>query len=114
MGYHLQTRKKTFYHGIKDLSQSPFYLFSFISHHAQSFTLFSLKSFAKIQLALPRILSSLVLLLEVLPELLRFRLNIPSNPLQYSRLENPMDRGAWWATVHGVAKSRTRLSDFPF
>ena len=29
-------------------------------------------------------------------------------------LENPMDRGAWWATVHGVAKSRTRLSDFTF
>ena len=29
------------------------------------------------------------------------------NPLQYSCLENPMDRGAWWATIHGVAKSRT-------
>ena len=36
------------------------------------------------------------------------------NPLQYSCLENPMDRGAWWATVHGVAKSRTQLSDFTF
>ena len=36
------------------------------------------------------------------------------NPLQYYCLENPMDRGAWWATVHGVAKSRTRLSDFTF
>ena len=35
-------------------------------------------------------------------------------PLQYSCLENPMDRGAWWAAVHGVSKSRTRLSDFPF
>ena len=34
------------------------------------------------------------------------------NPLQYSCLENSMDGGAWWATVHGVAKSRTRLSDF--
>ena len=34
------------------------------------------------------------------------------NPLQYSCLENPMDGGAWWATVHGVAKSRTQLSDF--
>ena len=33
-------------------------------------------------------------------------------PLQYSCLENPTDGGAWWATVHGVAKSRTRLSDF--
>ena len=32
-----------------------------------------------------------------------------SNPLQYFCLENPMDRGAWWATVHGVAKSWTRL-----
>ena len=31
------------------------------------------------------------------------------NPLQYSRLENPMERGAWWATVHGVIKSRTQL-----
>ena len=31
------------------------------------------------------------------------------NPLQYSCLENPMDRGAWWAAVHGVAKSQTRL-----
>ena len=35
-------------------------------------------------------------------------------PLQYSCLENPMDGGAWWAVVHGVAKSRTRLSDFTF
>ena len=34
------------------------------------------------------------------------------NPLQYYCLENPMDRGAWWATVHGVAKSWTRLSNF--
>ena len=36
------------------------------------------------------------------------------NPLQYSCLENPMDGGAWWAIVHWVAKSRTRLSDFTF
>ena len=34
------------------------------------------------------------------------------NPLQYSCLENPMDEGAWWAVVHGVAKSQARLSDF--
>ena len=34
------------------------------------------------------------------------------NPLQYSCLENPMDRGAWWATVHGVPKSQTRLSNW--
>ena len=36
------------------------------------------------------------------------------NPLQYSCLENLMDGGAWQAAVHGVAKSRTRLSDFTF
>ena len=35
-------------------------------------------------------------------------------PLQYSCLENPMDEGAWWAAVHGITKSRTRLSDFTF
>ena len=35
-------------------------------------------------------------------------------PLQYYCLENPMDGGAWWAAVHGVAKSRTPLSDFTF
>ena len=35
-------------------------------------------------------------------------------PLQYSCLENPMDGGAWWAAVHGVAESPTRLSDFTF
>ena len=36
------------------------------------------------------------------------------NPLQYSCLENPRDGGAWWAAVHGVAKSRARLSGFTF
>ena len=35
-------------------------------------------------------------------------------PLQHSCLENPMDRGAWWAVVHGVAESWTRLRDFTF
>ena len=36
------------------------------------------------------------------------------NPLQYFCLENPMDRGAWWAKDHEVTKSQTRLSDFTF
>ena len=36
------------------------------------------------------------------------------NPLQYSCLKTPMDRGAWWDAVHGVAKSQTRLSNFTF
>ena len=35
-------------------------------------------------------------------------------PVQYSCLENPIDGGAWWATVHGVVKSWTQLSDFTF
>ena len=34
------------------------------------------------------------------------------NPLQYSCLDNHLERGAWWATVHGVTKSQTRLSDY--
>ena len=36
------------------------------------------------------------------------------NPLQYSCLGNPMDGGAWWAAVHGVVRSQTRLNDFTF
>ena len=46
-----------------------------------------------------------------IPRLGRFPGEGNGNPLQYSCLGNPMDRGAWQATVHGVAKSRTRLSD---
>ena len=41
-------------------------------------------------------------------------IELNGNPLQYSCLENPMDRGAWWAAVHGVAKSRRQLSNFSF
>ena len=37
-----------------------------------------------------------------------------STPLQYSCLEKPMDGGAWWAAVHGVVKSQTRLRNFTF
>ena len=44
-----------------------------------------------------------------IPELGRSLGEGNGNPLQYSCLENPMDGGAWWATVHGVAKSQTRL-----
>ena len=49
-----------------------------------------------------------------IPELGRSPGEGNGNPLQCSCLENPMDGGAWWATVHGVTKSLTRLSDFPF
>ena len=49
--------------------------------------------------------------LSSIPELGRLPGEGNGNPLQYSCLENAMDRGAWWATAHGVAKSQTRLSD---
>ena len=42
------------------------------------------------------------------------RTHCNGTPLQCCCLENPMDGGAWWAAVHGVAKSRTRLSEFTF
>ena len=51
--------------------------------------------------------------LGLIPGLGRYSGEGNGNPLQYSCLGNPMDRGAWWATVSGVAKSRTQLSDFP-
>ena len=49
-----------------------------------------------------------------LNETIRFGGEGNGTPLQCSCLGNPMDRGAWWAAVHGVVKSRTQLSDFPF
>ena len=49
-----------------------------------------------------------------IPGLGRFSGEGKSNPLQYTCLKNPMDRGAWWATVHGAAKSQTRLRDFTY
>ena len=45
--------------------------------------------------------------MEVSLEKLAIHWQSTGSPLQYSCLENPMDKGAWWATVHGVAKSRT-------
>ena len=47
----------------------------------------------------------------LIPELGRSPREGNGNPLQYSCLGNGMDRGAWWAIVHGVKKSRTQLSD---
>ena len=46
--------------------------------------------------------------------LVRFPGEGNGNPLQSSCLKNPSDRGAWRATVHGVTKNRTRLSNFPY
>ena len=50
----------------------------------------------------------------ILIHLITFLREGNGTPLQYSCLENPMDGGAWWAAVHGVAKSRARQSDFTF
>ena len=50
----------------------------------------------------------------LIPELGRSPGEGNGNPFQYCCLENPMEGGAWPATVHGVAKSQTRLSDFTF
>ena len=55
-----------------------------------------------------------IFLLIIYSFLLLFHGEGNGTPLQYSCLESPMDRGAWWAAVHGVAKSQTRLSDFTF
>ena len=52
--------------------------------------------------------------LSSIPKLGRSPGGVNGNPLKYSCLENPMDRGAWQATVHGVTKSWTLLSDFHF
>ena len=52
--------------------------------------------------------------LSLIPGLGRFPGEENGNPFQYSCLENPVDGGAWWATVHGVEKSQTRLSNFTF
>ena len=51
---------------------------------------------------------------DLIPGLGQFPGEGNDSPLQCSCLENPMDRGAWWAVVHGVSKSQTRLSDFTF
>ena len=52
--------------------------------------------------------------LDLIPGSGRFPGEGNGNPLQYSCLENPMDGGAWQATVHGVAKSQTQLSNFTY
>ena len=54
------------------------------------------------------------LLLKLLGKCNNFNWEGNGTPLQYSCLENPLDGGAWWAAVHGVAEGRTRLSNFTF
>ena len=52
--------------------------------------------------------------LDSIPGMKRYPGEGNGNALQYSCLENCMDRGAWWATVHGIAKSWIELGDFTF
>ena len=64
-----------------------------------------------------RILCNLYKISQLWAVMLKFQLRWSQGngtPLQYSCLENPMDRGVWWAAVHGVTEGRTRLSDFTF
>ena len=49
----------------------------------------------------------------LIPGLGKFSGEENGNPLQYSCLENSMDKGAWWATIHGAAKSQTQLATEP-
>ena len=51
---------------------------------------------------------------DLIPELGRSPGEGNGNPLQYFCLENPLNGGAWWATVYGIARSQTRLRDFTF
>ena len=73
----------------------------------------SIVSFCVFAISLPCNIISRTTYLEIsFPTILNGEGN--GTPLQHSCLENPMDGGAWWPAVHGVAKSRTRLSDFTF
>ena len=60
------------------------------------------------------VLGLFVSLVQNMPQLYMHAGEGNGNPLQCSCLENPMDGETWWAAVHGVAESRTRLSDFTF
>ena len=85
------------------------FCFTTFCHFSGNFIIASFQTFF---LFLSKELSQLLCIvfqgIEIFP-LRKFR-----NPLQYSCLENPMDGGAWCAAVHGVAKSRTQLSNFTF
>ena len=52
--------------------------------------------------------------IEIFKKISKKKVKLMRTPLQYSRLENPMDGGAWWAAVHRVAKSQTGLSNVTF
>ena len=83
------------------------------SKQANSFLIYHLSKNLTISKALFKVLGTFIFTLEI--RNLKEHIHLPQwRPLQHSRLENPMDGGAWWAAVHGVTKSWTRLSDFTF
>ena len=85
------------------------------SLHFQILTLSGILSYLMKSMNEKRQITIFKLKLIIPAKILRTRLILGEGngtPLQYSCLENPMDGGVWWAAVHGVAKSRTRLSDF--
>ena len=97
----------TFLEEISSLSRFVVFLYFFALITDEGFLFFkpnyriliiSLLNFSLLVLAIPRLYSG----------------EGNGTPLQYSYLENPMDREGWWATVHGVTKSQTQLSDFTF
>ena len=74
----------------------------------------SLLKLISIELEMPSHLLLHPCILKEVALFLNIYLPIYGTPLQYSCLESPMDGGAWWAAVHGVATSQTQLSDFTF
>ena len=103
---------------------------SLLHHHSPKASILQWSAFFTVQLSHPYMTTGKTIALtrrtfvgKVMPLLFNMTFNMLSSlviregngtPLQYSCLENPIDGGAWWAAVHGVAKRRARLSSFPF
>ena len=95
---------------------------SLLQHHSSKASILRRSAFFIVQLSHPYMTAGKTIALtrwSFVGKVMSLLLNMLSRlvngtPLQYSCLENPMDGRPWWAAVHGVAKSRTRLSDFTF
>ena len=99
---------------------------SFLQHHSSKASILQCSALFVVQLSYPYMTTGKTIALTIwtfVSKVMSLLLNMLSRlvigegngkPLQYSCLENPMDGGAWWAAVHGVVMSRTRLRDFTF
>ena len=85
---------------------------SFISSCLHEVNQTSCRCFVGWMIPLKKILRKIYMNIIILKTYMYIYIHVHGTPLQYSCLENPMDGGAWWAAVHGIARSRTRLSDF--